>query len=65
MLDGAGGNDMPMDEWRVFYAAKTQRIHVLWDELAKVVTRDRDVPAWASVAVLLVRDQYAREMRNQ
>lgn len=41
----------------------TQRVHDLWDELAKVVTRDFTAPPWARLAVVLLRDQFARELK--
>lgn len=56
--------DMHDDERQQFLTGKALRRHALWDELAKVVARDRDVPGWASLAVVLLRDQFARELQD-
>lgn len=39
------------------FAQHADRAADLWDEIARNTLGDRDVPAWASLAVVLLRDQ--------
>lgn len=56
---------MPNGEWERFYADKTRRLHALWSELHEVIRADQDnTPAWAGLAVALVRGMYEREEAN-
>lgn len=46
------------------YAEYLDRQEQLWGDLARLVTRDRATPPWATLAVALLRDEYRRQAQQ-
>jgi hypothetical protein len=50
-------------EFQLAWAAYCERNQELWHEIAKMASRDGS-PRWATLAVALLRDHYARDARD-